>query len=267
MLEKVSYTYKNTVIRQFVQPTSFMTYCASSSSKGMDIKMKKHDGVVKKYTADKENLTVANDISQIGFWSAACSAFFYLAFDISAILNMSGVLTSRYWISVLYYTPSIFLALSFVIMIVSIHYYASTESKIYTHIGITLACIYATINCFIYIIQVLIIAPSMLNGQFDSVALFEMAPGKPLIAANALAYTLMGLSTLFSAFAFKGGTLKKTIRTLLLTHGIISPAIVAVLIWQPFFYISAFVGIIYPLAAILIAVLFRPISQFKKKCP
>ena len=219
--------------------------------------MRNHDGVIKEHMADREDPTTPGNISKIGFWSALCSAFFYLAFDIAAILNMSGVLTSQYWISILYYTPSIFLALSFVIMMVSIHYYASPESKIYSHIGVTIACIYATINCFIYIIQVLIIAPSMLNGQFDSVALFEMAPGKPLIAANALAYTLMGLSTLFSAFAFKGSALKKTVRTVLFIHGIISPTIVGVLIWQPFFYISAFVGIIYPLAAILIAVLFR----------
>lgn len=203
------------------------------------------------------NSVMTNHIGKLGFWSALCSSIFYLAFDIAAILDMSGVLTSQYWISILYYTPSIFLALSFVIMTVSIHYYAPPESKLCTHIGVTLACIYATINCFIYIIQVLIIAPSMLNGQFDSVALFEMASGKPLIAANALAYTLMGLSTLFAAFAFKGSPLKNAIRKILLTHGIISPTIVGVLIWQPFFYISASVGIIYPLAAILIAVLFR----------
>lgn len=216
-----------------------------------------YNDVIRNSATCMGNPTILNTIRKIGFWSALLSAFFYLVFDIAAILNMSGILTSQYWVSLLYYTPSLFLALAFVILTVSIHYYAPPEAKIYSHIGVTLACIYATINCFIYIIQVLIIAPSMLNGQLDSVALFEMAPGKPLIAANALAYTLMGLSTLFSAFAFKGGTLEKTIRTVLLTHGIISPTIVGVLIWQPLFYISASVGIIYPLAAILIAVLFR----------
>ncbi len=223
--------------------------------------MKSYGGAIKDHINGIENQTKSNNISKIGFWSALFSAFFYLAFDIAAIMNMSGILTSPFWISISYYTPSIFLALSFVVMTVSIHHYAPSESKIYSHIGVTLAGIYATINCFIYIIQVLIIAPSMLNGQFDSVALFEMAPGKPLIAANALAYTLMGLSTLFSAFAFKGGALEKTIRAVLLTHGIISPTIVGVLIWQPLFFISASVGIIYPLAAVLIAALFGKRSR------
>ena len=195
-------------------------------------------------------------IRKIGFWSALLSAIFYIAFDTVAILIMSGTLTSQYWISMASYAPSIFLALSFVIMTVSIHHYAPAEAKLCSHIALALACIYATINCFIYIIQVLVIAPSMLNGQFPDVALFEMVPGKPLIAANALAYTLMGLSTLFSAFAFQGKGLEKAIKAVLLIHGIISPTIVGVLIWQPLFYISASVGVIYPLAAILIAVLF-----------
>ncbi|RAV04664.1 hypothetical protein [Paenibacillus sp. YN15] len=140
-----------------------------------------------------ENKTKFNNISKTGFWAPLFSVLFYLAFDIAAILNMSGILASQFWISILYYTPSIFLALSFVVMMVSIHHYAPPDSKIYSHIGVTLASIYATINCFIYIIQVLIIAPT----------------------------------------------------------------IVGVLIWPPLFYISASVGIIYPLAAVLIAVLFR----------
>lgn len=219
--------------------------------------MERQDEIIKEYITDEKVPAAPSAIRRIGFWSALFSAFFYLAFDIVAILDMSGTLASQFWISILSYTPSIFLALSFVVMTVSIHHYAPSESKICSHIGVSLACIYATINCFIYIIQVLIIAPSMLNGQFDSVALFEMAPGKPLIAANALAYTLMGLSTLFSAFAFKGSALENLIRKILLTHGIVSPTIVGVLVWPPFFYISASVGIIYPLAAILIAVLFH----------
>ena len=218
--------------------------------------MNKQEEIMKQFMVDADQPIVQSRIKNIGFWSALCSAIFYLAFDIAAILNMSGILTSPYWISILYYTPSLFLALSFLVMTVGIHYYAAAESKIYSHIGIAIAGIYATMNCFIYIIQVLIIAPSMLNGQFTNVALFEMAPGKPLFAANALAYTLMGISTLFFAFVFRGNTLEKKIRKVLFVHGIISPTIVGVLIWPPFFYISAVVGILYPLAAILIAVLF-----------
>ncbi|MDR1630566.1 MAG: hypothetical protein LBS36_10210 [Oscillospiraceae bacterium] len=204
-------------------------------------------------------------VQKIGFWSSLLSAVFYIAFDTAAILSASGVLTSKYWTSILFYAPSIFLALCFVVMSVSVHYYASPKIKICTHIALAVAGIYATINCFIYIIQVLIIAPSMLSGRFDAVALFEMAPEKPLYAANALAYTLMGVSTLFSAWAFEGGGLAKAIKILFLVHGIAALANVLVLIWPNFLFISATVGILYPAGAILAAVFFKKSFPYKAK--
>lgn len=204
-------------------------------------------------TIEEDNISL---IKKIGFWAAICSAVFYVMFDIAAIITMAGLLSSKFWISISYYAPSIFLALSFVVLTVCINSYAPKKLKIWSNIALTLAIIYATLNCFVYIIQVLIVAPSFLNGQFHSVALFEMAPGNPLYAVNALAYTLMGLSTLFSAFVFNGEGTKKSVRVLLLIHGMIAPAIVGVLIWKPLFYISAWVGIIYPIAAVYLAVLF-----------
>jgi hypothetical protein len=205
----------------------------------------------------KEGNNNINLTKKVGFWAAVFSVIFYIMFDAAAVVTLTGLLSSKFWISILYYVPSIFLALSFVILMISINNYAPDELKIWSNIAVALSIIYATLNCFVYIIQVLIIAPSFLNGQFGNVALFEMAPGNPLYAVNALAYTLMGLSTLFSSFVFKGEGIKKIVRRLLLTHGIISPAIIGVLIWEPLFYISAWVGILYPTSAIFIARLFR----------
>lgn len=213
------------------------------------------------------NRTEIHLVKSIGFWAASGSACLYIIFDIAAILAVSGLLTSKYWTSILFYAPSLLLALSFVVLMVSIHYYAPAELRIWSHIGSAFAGIYATLNCFIYIIQVMVIAPSLLNGQFASVALFEMAPDKPLYAVNALAYTIMGLSTLFSAFVFKDNGLEKVIKTLFLLHGIAALANVGVLIWQPFLFISAFVGILYPAAAILIAILFYKNNDPNQNAP
>lgn len=195
-------------------------------------------------------------VGKIGFWAALISAVTYIAFDIAAICSMTGVLTSKYWTSIAFYTPSILIALSFVVLMVCIHYYAPEHLKVLSHIALVLAVIYATLNCFIYICQILVIAPSFLNGGFDQVALFEMAPDKPLYAVNALAYSIMGLSTLFAAFVFRGKGIENRIRTVLMIHGVVFPTIVGVLIWKPLFYISASVGLTYPLAAILLSLFF-----------
>lgn len=198
-------------------------------------------------------------VRRLGFWSAAGSAFFYVFFDVVAIVELTGVLSSRFWSSVLSYAPSILLALCFLALAATLHAVAPAEAKAFTHVGVCLACVYATVNCFIYIIQVLVVAPSMLTGQFDAVAGFEMAPGKPLFAANALAYTLMGVSTLFLAAAFRPDSrLATAIRRVLLVHGAIAPTVVGVLLWPPLLFVSAFVGILYPWAATMIAIWFRP---------
>lgn len=215
----------------------------------------KKDNVL--YIIDKEHYD-PNKVNAciLGFWVAILSALFYICFDVVAVSTITGALVSKYWISIWMYTPSLFSALSFVILSITIHYYAGTERKIWSHIGIVLAVMYATLNCFIYITQISIIAPSFINGQFAHVAIFEVAPGKPLYAVNALAYSLMGLSTMFLALVFKKVGIENWVRIVLLLHGVMAPAIVGVILWPSLIYISASVGITYPLAAILLAILF-----------
>lgn len=201
--------------------------------------------------------TKSNAIPIMGFWAAILTAVFYIAFDIAAISIMSGSLTSQYWISISSYLPSLFLALTFIVLMASLHHFVLPEDQYWTSLGLAFALVYATLNCFIYVIQVLVIAPSFLNGRFEAVSMFEMAPDRPLYAVNALAYTLMSVSTFFASFAIRGTGLRAWTRRILRLHGIVAPTIVGVLIWAPLFYISATVGFTYPIAAVLLAMVFR----------
>lgn len=195
-------------------------------------------------------------IRKVGFWSAILTTVFYLIFDIAAILIMLNIITSKYWISISSYLPSLFLALTFVVLMTSLHHFMPQDKRFWTQLALAFAIVYATINCSIYVIQILVIAPSYLSGKFDAVSVFEMAPDKPLWAVNALAYTIMSISTFFASFAIKGRGINAWTRIMLRIHGIVAPTIVGVLIWPPLFYISATVGFTYPVAAILLAMLF-----------
>src|SRR5689334_19804383 len=119
-------------------------------------------------------------VRQFGFWSAILSAVFYLAFDVAEAMNLSGALTTPYWITMTVYGPSLLLALSFVVLMVSLHNSVSQDLKFWTSLALTFAIIYVTLNCFIYVIQVLVIAPSFLHGTFDKLALFGMSQDNPL---------------------------------------------------------------------------------------
>lgn len=196
-------------------------------------------------------------MKKIGFYAAVSSALFYILFDLFCVLGLTGVISSKFWITITWYTPSIFLALSFVILTIIIHHTTPAPLQYLSHIGISLGIIYATLNCFTYIIQVLTIAPAIADYESERVALFTMAPGQPLYAVNALAYTLMGLSTLFIAFTFKGKGLPKAIKTILLIHGATAPFIIGAFLYSPLFVVSATVGITYPVGALLLARYFK----------
>ncbi len=189
-----------------------------------------------------------------GFITAILSSLFYIMFDVAAVLGLTGVMESQFWISLSWYGPSLLLAYSFLGMTLSLYRDEINKVKILFSFAVALAVIYATLNSVVYVVQVMIIAPSFLNNTFQSVSIFEMAAGKPFYAVNGLAYTLMGLSTLFMALAIKGRGIIKTIRIMMLIHGCAAPFVFAALIIQPLFLISSTVGITYPVIGILVSV-------------
>lgn len=189
-----------------------------------------------------------------GFITASLSSLFYIMFDVAAVLGLTGIVKSKFWISLSWYGPSLLLAYSFLGMSLSIYRDEINRVKILSSFAIALAVIYAALNSVVYVVQLMIIAPSFLNDTFQSVAIFEMAAGKPFYAVNGLVYTLMGLSTLFMALAIRGPGIVKTIKIVMLIHGLAAPFVFAALLIQALFAISSTVGITYPIIGILVSI-------------
>ncbi|HPG41510.1 MAG TPA: hypothetical protein PLP19_10335 [bacterium] len=195
-------------------------------------------------------------VKKLGFITAILSFIFYVTFDIAAIAGMTGVITSPFINSLSLYAPSLLLAYSYLGMTIAIHYDSISKVNIFSFCALALAVIYTTLNSIVYVIQVVIIAPSFLNNTFAMVSLFEMAANKPLYAVNGLAYTLMGFSTLFISFSIKGKGIERKTKIALFIHGIVAPTVFGALLYKAFFVLSATVGITYPISAILIAKYF-----------
>lgn len=196
-------------------------------------------------------------VKRLGYTTAILSFVFYVLFDLAAVAGMTGLVTSPFVISLSWYAPSLLLAYSFLGMTIAMHHDGVTAVKMYSSCAVALAVIYATLNSFVYVIQVMVIAPSFLSGTSDAVSLFEMAEHRPLYAVNGLAYTIMGFSTLFLAASIRKVGPEKGVRTILFIHGIVAPAVLGALLFKPLFALSATVGITYPIAALLIARYFR----------
>lgn len=103
----------------------------------------------------------------------------------------------------LWMVPAILLMLSYVIWMVSIHFYAAQPKKIFSHIGLSFAIMAALILISDYFIQFSIIPVSLMNGETEGITLLTQYNAHGIfIVLEELGYLLMSLSFLFMALVF-----------------------------------------------------------------
>ena len=190
-----------------------------------------------------------------GFWSAVSTAVFTMLFMVGAILGTMGLLPAP-WDIVIPVGASLLLAPSFVVMMVSVHYAAPLEKKIWSHIGIAFAILYAALISIVYVTWLFVVEPHVLRGEANQVALLMLTPGSFMQMVDGLGYTFMGVALFFVAPVFAGKRLEHWIRWLCLLSG---PGAVLVFLSYVFYIIPLGVAewIITPALAILLAVYFR----------
>ena len=156
--------------------------------------------------------------ARLGFSSAVLTAVFTMLFPVGGILGMLGLLPPP-WDIVIPIGASLLLAPSFVVMMVSVHYAAPDEKKIWSHIGIAFAVLYAALISIVYVTWLFVVEPHVLRGEANQVALLLFAPGSFLQMVDGLGYTFMGVALFFAAPVFAGKRLDNWIRWLCLLSG------------------------------------------------
>jgi hypothetical protein len=222
--------------------------------------------------------TATRSVCQLGFWSAVLATLFSIGYGIALIVTMISMSatatdTSPGWrgielfvasfqpIQMLSLIPSLLLAPTFVVLMVSLHYYASPDKKIWSHLGIAFALIYAVMASINYIIQLTVVRLSILNKETDGLAMFVMGNSHSIFWALASSYAFMNLAMLFAAPVFGSGRLERAIRWLFVANG----ASVVVTVFgviadsPPVYLLGSLVPwcVIFSLATVLLAVLFR----------
>jgi hypothetical protein len=93
--------------------------------------------------------------------------------------------------------------LSYLILMVSIHFYASEEKKIFSQIGLALSMITTLILLANYFVQFSVIPISLMSGETEGITLLtQYNPHGIFIALEELGYLTMSLSFLFMAPVF-----------------------------------------------------------------
>ena len=207
-------------------------------------------------------------VARLGFWSAGFSAAFAVFYAVAQLAEWQGLLGSAggpessstpLGIAVLL-TPSLFLGTAFLIAMVCLHYATPPGRKIWSHVGLVFATIYAALISINYYVQLTFVLPRMLGGDTTSVTVepFLFVPFDSfLYSVDLLGYSFMSLATLFAAIAFATTGIERVVRWFLLANGLLLPFLALQIYVHALIWPASLWAVTFPGAMIALAVWFR----------
>lgn len=167
----------------------------------------------------------------LGFWSAIAVTVFSLAFSTTAILGSLGALGFP-WDPVLPDGASLLLGIAFVVMMVCLHHAVEEPARVWTHLGVAFAVMYAVLVSIVYFVITTVVVPRIDRGQAGLVEPFAFDDGGSFMQAlDGLGYFFLCLSTLSAAFAFSGRGATRWLRRAFLLNGVLGVPIL--LLYMP----------------------------------
>ena len=205
-------------------------------------------------------------VSKLGYWGGFLASLFSIIYIVGQLAEWFGWLGSgggpenpstALGIIVLL-TPSLFLAPSFALLMLCVHYYAPDDKKVWSHAGIMFATMYAVMVSINYYVQLTLVLPHMIRGEIESVRPFLFIPFDSFIySVDVLGYSFMSLSTLFGAFVFTEPGLERTARRFMIANGLLVPFLLLQNYYHPLIWPAALWAITFPGATISLTKLFR----------
>jgi len=210
-------------------------------------------------------------VRRLGFWSAAIIALLVFLIDagmiLSAILfpmttisNIEVYASSFNSLQMLPLIPSLLLAPMFVIMMLSIHHYASDNKKVLSQLGVSFALICAAVLSIHYYIQLTVVQQGILNNE--TAGLWQFAAPNPhsfFWTFAALGYGFMGIALLCTAPVFAEKS-ERAIKWLFIANRVVGIGFLignAMGVFMVNILASFVWGVLFPIAAILVAKKFR----------
>lgn len=204
-------------------------------------------------------------VRAVGVWSAVLCTVFSLAYVLAQLGEWAGLLGSAGGPHsrsttlglVVLLTPSLLLGVSFVALTVSIHYYAERSDRIWSHLGVAFASMYATLISIVYYVQLAFVIPRLARGDAEGIQLLIFEPFDSfLYAVDVFGYSLMSLSTLFAAAVFRADGLERWIRRALIANGCLIPFLALQMYYPPLIWGGSLWAITFPTATWLLALHF-----------
>jgi len=184
-------------------------------------------------------------ISQIGFYTGIFTAMITLvtfgfaitAIPISGANCMEGCIDYPYLDTVAQFPKdyrwmplAMVLVLSYLVLMICIHGYASQEEKIFSQISLSFAILAALTLLVDYFVQFSVVPISLISGETEGIALLtQYNPHGIFIVLEELGYILMSLSFVFAAPIFAGKTrLEVSVRWIFILAFVLTIAALAI---------------------------------------
>ena len=201
----------------------------------------------------------------LGFWSALLATFFSLTYSVAQIGEWLGWLGSAGGPEsastplgiVVLLTPSLFLGISFLVLMVCIDRVALPDRRVWSQSAVAFATIYATLISINYYVQLTWVGPRLMQGRTAGLEPFLFTPFDSfLYSVDILGYSFMSLATLFAANVFTGRDVRM-VRWFLVANGLVLPFIALQTFWHWFIWVAAIWAITFPGSTTLLALHFR----------
>jgi len=209
---------------------------------------------------------ISTSTKTVGFWSAVLATVFSVTYVVGQLMEWAGLLGSQGGPEssstplgiVILLTPSLFLGLSFLVLMVSVHRLAQPERKIWSHAAVAFATVYTVLISMVYYVQLTLVGPRLARGQVEGIEMFVFVPFDSfLYAVDILGYSFMSIATLFAAMVFTGSGLYRVARWFLIANGLLLPFIALQMYYHPLIWIAALWGVTFPGSTLALAVIFR----------
>jgi hypothetical protein len=207
---------------------------------------------------------------RLGQWSATLCALFSLTYVLAQLAEWLGLLGSQggpgsrstpLGLAVLL-TPSLLLGMSFVALTVSIHYVADQRDRVFSHLAVAFASMYATLIGLVYYVQLAFVLPRLAQGNTAGIELLLFEPFDSfLYAVDMLGYSLMSLATLFASRVFSGSGHARWIRWTLIANGCLIPFLALQMYFPALIWGGSLWAITFPLCSCLLAVHFNRLQR------
>lgn len=214
-------------------------------------------------------MVITRSVRSLGAWSATLCTVFSLVYVIAQLGEWLGLLGSgggphsrstSVGLAVLL-TPSLLLGMAFVVLTVSIHYCTATADRIWSHIAVAFAAMYATLISIVYYVQLAFVLPRLARGEAADIQLLLFEPFDSfLYAVDVFGYSLMCLATLFAAPTFRAAGLERWIRRALVASGCLIPFLSLQMFYPPLIWGGSLWAITFPAATWMLVIHFRRMS-------